>query len=360
MAIRVSEVAGAAGVSPGTVSNVLNHPDKVSPEVRARVNAAIEQLGFTRNGAARQLRIGKSPTIGLVALDLHPFFIDLARGAVETAEKHGLSVLVANTDDNLARETAYLDLFEQQRVHGVLISPSGEFAARVERFRQSGIPVVLVDRFGAGNFSSVSVDDVAGGRLAAEHLVSIGRRRLWFVGGPISIRQVSDRLRGASGVTASVPDASIELVEAGLTMHAGREAGKQYLARPDHARPDGVFTATDLVAIGFLQELALAGVRVPEDVAVVGYDGADFASAAIVPLTTVQQPGEEVGRAATEMLIEIAANPESEVRNIVYQPELLVRASTVRQIELFRQNSAGLPSSQKATSAGRVVHPDVQ
>uniref|UniRef100_UPI00286A6520 LacI family DNA-binding transcriptional regulator n=1 Tax=Salinibacterium sp. TaxID=1915057 RepID=UPI00286A6520 len=143
----VRDVAARAGVSVGTVSNVMNHPGKVTPATAARVTAAIEELGFIRNDAARQLRDGRSKTIGLVVLDVrNPFFTDVARGAEDAAAEAGLSVTLGNSDENTDRESAYLDLFEQQRVHGVLISPYSDITARLLGLRARGIPAVLVDR----------------------------------------------------------------------------------------------------------------------------------------------------------------------------------------------------------------------
>ena len=165
----VHDVAKSAGVSVGTVSNVLNHPHKVSPTTVERVQKAIEKLGFVRNDAARQLRVGHSQTIGLVVLDVrNPFFTDIARGAEDKAAEGGLTVTLGNSDESTEREAKYLDLFEQQRVFGVLISPFGDISARLDSMRKRGIPAVLVDRESPNStFSSVSVDDIVGGKLAA-------------------------------------------------------------------------------------------------------------------------------------------------------------------------------------------------
>jgi len=203
----VRDVAAHAGVSVGTVSNVLNHPDKVLPATVSRVQESIAELGFIRNDAARQLRAGRSTSIGLVVLDVgNPFFTDLARGVEDRASDRGFSVILANSDDSLAREAKYLDLFEEQRVLGVLISPYGEISPRLERLRERGIAAVLVDRSGdGGGFSSVSVDDVAGGRLAVEHLITQGRHRIAFVAGSLTIRQVADRLAGARAAPRPTP-----------------------------------------------------------------------------------------------------------------------------------------------------------
>jgi len=331
--ISVRDVAALAGVSVGTVSNVLNRPGKVSESTVVRVHDAIDKLGFVRNDAARQLRAGSSLSVGLIVLDAgNPFFTDLARGAEDRAAEEGLSVLLGNTGDDPRREAAYLDLFETQRVSGVLLSPIGEQVSRLERLRSRGIPAVLVDRAARDStFSSVSVDDIAGGRMAAEHLLDIGRRGLAFVGGPRSIRQVADRLAGAHEAVGSVGDATLEAIPtAALTVLEGRRIGEQIAARPARARPDGIFCANDLVAVGVLQGLGiLHGVRVPDEIALIGYDDISFAQSTVVPLTSVRQPSGLIGRTGLELLLaESSEGPPAEPRRIVYQPELVIRAST--------------------------------
>ena len=156
-AASIRDVAQHAGVSVGTVSNVLNRPDEVSAESIARVNRAIEALGYVRNDAARKLRAGVSTTVGFVVLNgQNPFFNDVVRGAEDEASGQGIAILYGNTDEDPKRERMYLDLFEEQQVRGVLISPYGDINPRLERLRSRGIPAVLVERFsGDGRFSSV-------------------------------------------------------------------------------------------------------------------------------------------------------------------------------------------------------------
>lgn len=332
-AVSVRDVARHAGVSVGTVSNVMNRPEKVSPEAVARVQAAIEALGFIRNDAARQLRDGRSKTVGLVVLDVrNPFFTDVARGAEDKAAEAGLMVTLGNSDENIDREATYLDLFEQQRVHGVLISPYADITERLRRLRQRGIPAVLVDRTSPDeSFSSVSVDDVAGGRLAVQHLLEQGRRRIAFVGA-LQLRQAADRLKGARDAVASVRDARLEVIEIeALSVIAGRNAGERLLERAPAERPDAVFAANDLVAMGVLQALMMrgAGAAVPDEIALIGYDDIDFAAAAVIPLSSIRQPSALIGQTAVEILLEEAADADIEPRQVVFQPELVVRASTV-------------------------------
>ena len=331
--ISVNDVAAAAGVSVGTVSNVLNQPEKVSPGTVARVQAAIADLGFVRNDAARQLRAGRSRSLGLIVLDVaNPFFTDVARGAEDRAAEAGFAVLLGNTDDSLAREAAYLDLFEEQRVHGVLISPLGDVGDRLTQLRARGTPTVLVDRQTEDrSFSSVAVDDVAGGRLAAQHLVSIGKTRIAFVGGPSSIRQVIDRLKGAREAVAEHPSAALEVIETeALSVLAGRAAGEQILQRAPGDRPDAIFAANDLLAIGVLQALNMRGdLYVPRDIALIGYDDIAFASAAVVPLSSIRQPSVLIGYTAVDLLLrEAEGGEEFEHEQIVFQPELVIREST--------------------------------
>ncbi|PJJ70743.1 LacI family transcriptional regulator [Diaminobutyricimonas aerilata] len=334
MAVSVRDVAARAGVSVGTVSNVLNRPAKVAPETVARVQAAIAELGFVRNAVARQLRAGHSRSIGLVVLDVgNPFFTDLARGAEDRAAADGLAVLLGNSDDDAAREAAHLDLFQEQRVHGVLVSPLGPDALpRLRRLRENGIPAVLVDSpSDDDSFSSVAVDDVAGGHLAVTHLLEQGRRRIALIAGPSHIRQVADRIAGARRAVAEWPGATLEVVTVpALTVLEGRAAGESIRDRPAEQRPDAIFAANDLLAVGALQALVMLGsIDVPGDIALVGYDDIDFASATVVPLTSVRQPSAEIGARAVDLLLGEAADPEGFARQqVVFQPELVVRRSS--------------------------------
>jgi LacI family transcriptional regulator len=334
MAVSIRDVAERAGVSVGTVSNVLNKPDRVSEAVATRVHDAIRELGYVRNDAARQLRAGRSSSVGLVVLDArNPFFTDVARGAEDAAAEHGVAVLLGDSDEKPEREAAYLDLFEEQRVRGVLVSPLGDIRERLQRMRALGTPVVLVDRMADdSSLSSVSVDDVAGGRTAVAHLLETGRRRIAFVGGPLALRQVADRLAGAQHAVAAVPDAQLEVLEgSALSVSEGRRMGEQLVARDPADRPDAVFTANDLLAVGLLQALVMrGGVRVPDDIALIGFDDIDFASATIVPLSSLRQPSRLIGQTALGILLEEADDPTLAPRQVVFQPELVIRESSAR------------------------------
>ena len=329
MAVSVREVAVAAGVSVGTVSNVLNRPEKVSDAVRGRVLASIDELGFVRNDAARQLRAGRSLSIGLLVLDIrNPFFAEVVRGAEERAEVHGMSVLVANSDEKQEREATHLDLFEQQRVAGVLVTPVADASSRLRDMSGRGIPAVLVDRESHDpRFASVAVDDVMGGRLAAEHLLDTGRRRLAFVGGPAGIRQVADRLQGAQDAALRAGAAIEVIATEALSVEEGRRAGRRILERSSQERPDAVFAANDLLALGVMQSLVMTGdARVPADIALIGYDDIDFAAAAVIPLSSIRQPAALIGSTAVDLLL---AGESRRDEHVLFEPELVARASTL-------------------------------
>jgi LacI family transcriptional regulator len=328
----IKDVANRASVAVGTVSNVLNYPDRVSQRTKERVLRAIDELGFIRNDAARQLRAGQSRTIGLIVLDVgNPFFTSVVRAAEDAAALQGSAVLLGDSGHNAGRESNYIDLFQEQRVQGLLISPVGDVTDRLDQLRERGVPTVLVDRLADDSkYSSVSVDDDAGGYLAARHLLDTGRRRLAFVGGPTSIRQVADRLQGAQRAVKEEPDATLEVLDSdGQTVLAGRSVGNMLVERGRGDLPDGIFCANDLLALGVMQSLSMThALRIPEDIALIGYDDIDFAVSAVVPLSSIRQPTEALGRTAIELLAEELESDSPRHRAVIFTPELVVRQST--------------------------------
>jgi LacI family transcriptional regulator len=330
----IKDVARRAGVSVGTVSNVLNRPESVSEAIRLRVQAAIAELGYVRSESARQLRAGQSRIMGLLVLDMgNPFFVDVARGAERTARRAGLGVMICNSNQSTRDEAEYVSLFAEQRVRGVLITPAHDGGQSTDHLRRNGIPFVLVDRVGADEEQgcSVSVDDVAGGTLAVRHLAAAGHRSIAYVSGPGWLRQIRDRRAGALAALAEAglgPEALTELPTETLNVAAGRDAGARLLGLMH--RPTAVFCANDLLALGVLQALFAAGIDVPHDMAIVGYDDIEFAAAAAVPLTSVRQPAAAMGALAAELLLEETdGRTAHRHRQVVLQPELVVRASTL-------------------------------
>ncbi|MFL6113259.1 MAG: LacI family DNA-binding transcriptional regulator [Catenulispora sp.] len=337
--VGIKDVAREAGVSVGTVSNTFNRPDSVAPETRERIHAVIKRLGYVRSESARQLRVGHSRIIALLMLDLgNPFFVDLARGAERAAQARGLRVMMSSSAGSADEEAEYVNLFVEQRVRGVLVTPADATGTNLAALHRHRIPYVVVDRLvDDPHACSVSVDDVAGGELALTHLLALGHRRIAFVSGPSHLQQIRDRREGALRAIKAAglpPQALHEIPTDHLDIASGRDAAARLLGRTE--RPTAVFCANDLLALGLQQALFATDVRVPEELAIVGYDDIEFAAAAAVPLTSVRQPAAEMGRIGVGMLVretQAADNEEPhEHEHTVLQPELVVRASTMHRL----------------------------
>jgi len=329
----IREVARRAGVALGTVSNVLNRPEIVAEETKRRVQQAIDEIGFVRNGSARQLRAGHSQFIGLLMLDAaNPFFTEVARGAEDVAHASGYIVILCNADDSVEKESHYLQVLEEQRTRGVLITPVQSDASYLQRLRQRGIAVVLLDRPSRiKDICWVAVDDVRGGELATAHLLEQGHKRIGFVHGPLSIRQCAERRRGMMKAVRAVgfdPDEVIVDITTTTQRASDGEESAEKLLRVK-SKPTAVFCANDLLALGLMRGLSKHGITIPGDFALVGYDDVEFASMLSTPLTTIRQPKYELGSKATELLLEEARDPHThQHQHIMYEPELIVRASS--------------------------------
>jgi LacI family transcriptional regulator len=334
-AVGMKDVAAAAGVSVGTVSNVLNRPDLVSRATRAKVEATMAELRFVRNETARHLRVGHSRVWAYVMLDgRNPFFTDVAAGMEDTADEADLPLFLCNSANLAAREAAYLRRLEQQHVQGILITPVDPGSPQLDEIARRGTPLVIVDRTPkTDSHCSVAVDDVVGGEIAVRHLLDQGHRRIAFVGGELDIGQVRERREGALRALRAAglgPDRLVDLTTSQLAVADGGNAGRRLAGLPAATRPSAAFCANDLLALGLLQACASLGLRVPDDLAIVGYDDIAFAAAATVPLTSVRQPRRQLGRTAAELLLQETTDPAHEHRQVTFTPELVVRASTYR------------------------------
>lgn len=326
----INDVARLAEVSVGTVSNVLNRPDRVSPTTRDRVTAAIAELSFVPNGSARQLRAGTITTVGAIVLDIaNPFFTDVARGIEDRLTQDDYTLMLANSEEDPEREQRYLRLFEEHGVQGVMVVPSDERIDHLVALRERGVHVVLLDRSSPlDDLSSVAVDDVYGGELAVRHLVDQGHTRIAFLNGPHSIRQCVERhigaVRALEAAGLDPTDALVEITVPSLNADGGEAGTRRLLASP--GRPTAIFCVNDLTALGALRTLRREGVRVPDEMAVVGYDDVTFAAELGTPLTSVRQPTHALGFRAADMLLAAGAGAPAE--QVVFQPELVVRESS--------------------------------
>ena len=324
------EVAQRADVAPSHVSNYFNRPELVSEKAKQRIAAAVAELGYVPNGIAAELKSGRSAVLGLVVLDAWiPYFAELSRGFERTAEAGGYSVVLFNSGRSAQREAAHLDFLAARRVAGVAVVPQTDVSPRLERWRRdAGMAVAVLDdprRVGA-DVPTVSLDDELGGRLAGELALTSGARRIAFLGACPVNHQVMDRLAGARAIADS-RGAVLDVFETpDVTMADGVDAASRLLAAPCDP-PAVLICSNDLVALGALQACLKAGLSVPDDIEVIGYDDIAFAAQAAVPLSTIRQPAAEMGAAAAELLL-AQLKGASRPADRRFEPELMVREST--------------------------------
>jgi LacI family transcriptional regulator len=330
--VSIADVAAAAGVSATTVSHVISGRRPVGERTGAEVRAAMRELGYVPNHVAQSLRRGASRTIGLLVPDIaNPYFAELARGAEDASEARGLSLLLCNTAFDAGREERYLEILRAGRVDGMLYAagapPRTERLAELARTFQ----LVIVDEELEGvAASSVVSDNAHGGRLAGEHLRELGHRELLVLEGPQELRSARDR---AAGFVAAFAGCEARIERIAGDYRAERTAAA--VAEAVAARRDGtppftaVFAANDLVALAAIEALDAAGVRVPQDVSVVGYDDTVLAGLVRPSLTTVRQPVQRMGWIAAERLAAaLAGEDRSEISKVVLDVELVSRQTT--------------------------------
>ena len=332
----IRDVAALAGVSVTTVSNYFHHPERMSATTRERIRSAVETLDFTPNDAARSLRRGRSPVVGYISYELASARTPAITNSMSDRLAHaGVQLLSAVDAGDPGRERGFLELFERQRLAGVIITPVTDVEPELSRLRGRGMASVLCAHHGRSpEQASVSVDHLTGGRLAAEHLLSLGRRRLAFVTDTLQLPQVADRFEGASAAVRQQHGASIEVLwTSARSVAAGETTARQLLRRGVREAPDALLGVNDLVAMGLCAGL---GVAAPDDVAVMGYDDIEFARLTALPLSTIRTPQERLGAAAASLLLDeiergvpVAGEPPRPKLRL--EPELVVRASTGQQ-----------------------------
>jgi LacI family transcriptional regulator len=327
---RIQDVARHAGVAIGTVSNVLNNPNLVAEQTRLKVETAIAELGFVRNSAARALAARRTDTVGLVLIDIgNSLFVDIARGAESATGQAQLKLLLANSDSTRTKQDNYLELFDQARVAGILLTPLEEPLDVAHAVLSHGRPVIFVIATAPDPLTCcVMVNEELGGYLAATHLLDRGARRLVFLAGCPDLRLIRRRLAGVERAVAEA-GASLGVVDAPeLAISAGREVGRQMLLAQSM---DGVVCPSDLLAVGIIQAATDLGIRVPDDLMVVGYDDNHFASESSIPVSTVSLPGYRMGELAIELLLEEIHHGSGHVhRTVMLDPHLIPRRSSLR------------------------------
>jgi LacI family transcriptional regulator len=327
----IRDVAERAGVSTATVSRVISGTTRVKPTTRAGVLAAVEALGYRPSGVARSLKLRSTRTIGLVVTDIaNPYFPKIVRAVEDAALERGHAVLLCDGADDPSREETYLDLLIERRVDGIVIASSGLEERYREWLGRRPVPVVLVNCTARGAaLPAILSDNRAGGRLAAEHVLALGHRRIGHISAPSRNAAAGERLAGIRDATQAVPDAELAVVDGDGTVEGGEAAAHLLLDR--RPGPTAILCYNDLTAIGVVRAVRDRGLRVPADVSVVGYDDIPFSAWLEPALTTVAQDTSEMGRWAVERLVERIAGHASEpaADGVVLLPvRLRIRAST--------------------------------
>ena len=357
MTISLRDIAKKAGVSVGTASNVLNRPGIVSPETAKRVQQVIEEMGYNPNGYVKQMSAGHSRTLGLVVPNVsNPFFAEVARGVEDAAAKKNYAVFICNTGESNQREERFMSVLIEQMVKGVLITPTSLKPSHIKALKERGISVTLIDAAGKTSAEcSVSVNDVRGGEIAIEHLASLSHTSIAWVCGPATIPQAADRSKGVAAAAKSLKLKISPITTGTMTFAAGEEAVEEFLAL--ESRPTAIFCANDLLALGMMRGLIARGVRIPEEVSIIGYDDIEFAPSAAVPLTSIAQPAYQLGTVAAQLLLSECEGIETHAHQEVhFQPELVVRNSTrdvasARAEAVVRREYAHLATSYFGSSA---------
>ena len=326
--VRISDVAREAGVSLGTASNALNHPDKVRPETLKLVNEAIDRLGYVPDQAARQLVGAESKLFGLVLPSLdHAFSLQIASGVQDEARAHGYDLLIASAGNDDILENHYMRYFLGAHVAGVLAQPMAN-ASWSPIMDDLPVPTVFLDVHAGAHVNSVAADNAAQGKLIAEHAASRGAKRLAVIG-RAEFTQLSLRVKGIRAA-AKKQGLKVEIQDEGSwnSSDDGFRLGRELATRGKRSRPDFVIGLTDVLAAGAIDGIADAGLAVPDDMLVAGCDGNPLAWGGSVPLTTIESPGYEIGRRGVKVLLAQMGKQEDLPSEQLVAPALIERMST--------------------------------
>jgi LacI family transcriptional regulator len=332
IAVTLNEIAEQAGVSVSTASRVLNDKAsefRISSETEGLVLRIAQEMGYRPNHMARGLRLQTTNTIGLVAPDIaNPFFASIVQRVQTVSHDLGYSLVVCNTNEDAELETEHLNLLGSKRVDGLIAMPVGQDSSSYDDWLNTGVPLVLVDRYFEGlNVPAVVVDNYRGSYEATMFLASNGHNRIAFVQGLPGTYTNSERLRG---YRAALEDHDIKpdddlIVGGDFREQNGYIETKLLLSLAN--RPTAIFASSDLITLGALKAIYEEGLEIPDDVSLVSFDDFDFAPYLKCPLTVVRQPTEMMGEVAVKLLVEQLANPNADKKRVVLRPKLVVRES---------------------------------
>lgn len=321
--VTLADVAKAAGVSTATVSFVLNDKSHVRAKTRQRVLKVVEELGYRTNMAAKTLRTGRSPLIGLIVPSLSsPFFAELAEMIIHEARMRGSIVCVIDTQDSIEREREGLDYFCQHNVEGIIWCAPRLAEKKIDRYR-ANIPIVVFDR-DLGEFDSVIVDDEAGGRLIGDYILSQGHTRIGHLSGPLVLDSAKARRRGLREACRGRGQIVCE-AEADFTENVDQESVRQMLAHDVTV----IVAGNDMMAVGVIMLLHEDGVSVPDQISVVGYDDTNLCKMVSPALTSVRQSRELIANRLISMLMRRTQGDFAAVEHVKFGVELKIRDSVI-------------------------------
>ena len=344
----IRDVAERAGVSAATVSRALNSEDGVSDAIRERVLAAVKELGYRPNRAARSLRRKTSETIGVVVSDIeNPHFAKAVRAIEDAAYTSGYRVVLCNTDETAEKQRAYLELLIAEQVVGVIIAPADPTDPTISRLLDLNIPVVAFDRSVSDERAdAVFADNVRAGRLATDHLLAAGRQHIGFIAGRTEIQTGAERLRGYEDAMRQ-QDLPVAIGYGEFRLEtAQRETGA--LLRK-HPKLNGLVVANNLMAIGALRALRNAGKLIPDDVALVGIDDPPWAELVGPAMTTLSQPTSQMAKAAFDLIVDRITGRRSQSRFVIFHFELRARESCGTSPLLLQASGSGGAERQRAS-----------
>lgn len=334
-AVSIKDIAKVAGVSHSTVSRALSDSPLVNAETKARIQSLAREMGYSPDARARSLVMGQTRTVGVVVTTItDPFVAEVVQGIESAAHDQGYNVLLCSSNAKPEREIAAVEMLRSKRVDGVIVTSSRVGALYLEHLQRIGVPIVLINshRENGGRYTySVSVDNQHGGHLATSHLIRLGHRRIAYLSRPSDYRSNLER---QAGYRQALAEAGIPFDPALVVPGSGRvDAGERALPLLMELEelPSAVFCYNDLTAVGLLRAAREAGLSIPGDLAVVGFDDILLASYVSPPLTTISQPKAHMGRLALEMALTLMAteDPIQEgISDIVVQGQLIVRESS--------------------------------
>ncbi|HEY8362023.1 MAG TPA: LacI family DNA-binding transcriptional regulator [Tissierellaceae bacterium] len=330
MAVTIKDIAKLANVSIATVSRVINNkPGGVSEETRKRILELVKELGYQPNAIARSLVTKKTKTIGLIIPDIsNPFFPDIARGVEDGAYMYGYNVFLCNTDDNLAKESEYINALKEKYVDGIIFTSSSiPKHEHMVALIKSGIPVVIIDRrIDFEDVYGVFVDNYEGGYIATKYLIDLGHRRIACIAGPLHTTTAKDRLEGyKKALMESGISIEEELIfEGDYKINSGIVGAEKVLQHKITA----IFACNDLMAYGAYKTIKSLGYKIPDDVSVIGFDDIQLSQILEPQLTTIKQPAYDMGLTAASMLIKLVEGQKLNKRVINFKPRLIIRRST--------------------------------